>query len=161
MTHHPLVNTLRDLLEERGVWYERFEHEPVRTSEEAARVRPGYAINQGAKALIARARQGGLQQFVMFVVPGDRRFNTKTIKRTIGLSDIRFATEAEVAQITRGVRPGGVPPFGNLFGLKVYVDPSLCEHEKIVFNAGDRSVSLAMRSADYCALVDPTIVDIT
>ncbi len=31
---------------------------------------------------------------------------------------------------------GAMPPFGNLYGLKVYVDHSLTEDEEIVFDAG-------------------------
>lgn len=63
--------------------------------------------------------------------------------------------------LTDGVEVGGVPPFGNLFGLKVIADRRLFENEKIVFNAGDRRFSIAMRSSDYKRLVDPDIADIT
>jgi prolyl-tRNA editing enzyme YbaK/EbsC (Cys-tRNA(Pro) deacylase) len=62
-----------------------------------------------------------------------------------------------VKEITNGVLPGGVPPLGNLFGLEVYADNGLLGNEKIVFNAGDRSYSVAMRSKDYIDLVKPVI----
>ena len=58
-------------------------------------------------------------------------------------------SEAEVSAVTGGVQPGGAPPFGNLFELPVYAAPELFDVEDIVFNAGDRRFSLAMRSADY------------
>ena len=38
--------------------------------------------------------------------------------------NIRFATPQEVFETT-GCLPGAVPPFGKIFGLKVYVDRSL------------------------------------
>ena len=63
--------------------------------------------------------------------------------------------------MTKGVLPGGVPPFGNLFDLEVIVDPKLLENEKIIFNAGDRCFSIAMKSKDYTTLISPTIVNIT
>ena len=66
-----------------------------------------------------------------------------------------------MAQLTNGVQPGGVPPFGNLFGLEVVVDPQLLQNEKIVFNAGDRSFSVGMKSADYQRIVAPRIATIT
>ena len=65
-----------------------------------------------------------------------------------------------VSLAERGVEPGGVPPFGNLFALRVIADPTLFENEKIIFNAGDRGFSVAMRSEDYRRLVNPEVVEI-
>lgn len=160
MEYHKTVNKIIDLLKSRGLWFETFEHEEVRTSEEAAKTRTGYFLEQGAKAIIVRVKTSGGKYFAMLVLPGDRRFDTDKVERLFKAKDIRFATEEEVGEITDGVQPGGVPPFGNLFNLKVVVDPSLFENEKIVFNAGDRKYSIAMRSEDYKILVKPEINDI-
>jgi len=142
------------------MWYEKLEHKQVRTSLEAAEVRKNYTLAQGAKALIVRLKRDEKRSFVMIVVPGDARFDTKLTKKTLEAKDIRFASPEEVGKITGGVLPGGVPPFGNLFDLEVYVDESIFESEKIIFNAGDKRVSIGMFSEDYKTLVKPTIVSI-
>lgn len=172
MTYHPLTEKIKTLLTEKGFEFEIFEHEPVRTSEEASRVRTGYTMDQGAKALITRVKMrllgapaeeagsGTKKSFVMFVVQGSKKFDVAKIKNQFGLYDIRFATEEEVLKITDGVLPGGVPPFGNLFGLTVYVDNGLLKNEKIVFNAGDRSFSIGMKTVDYVSIVNPILGDI-
>lgn len=161
MNYHPVTNQIIDLLENHQVWFETFEHEPVRTSEEAAKIRDGYTQHQGAKALIVRVKISNVEKkFVMLVTPGDQRFNNRTVKQLFGAKDITFATEAEVLELTGGVKPGGVPPFGNLFKLEVFVDPSLLQNEKIVFNAGDRSFSIGMKSADFITIVAPQVVSI-
>lgn len=157
MRYHPTVEEIKGLLVVHGCWFEIFEHEPVRTSEEAAKIRTGYSLSQGAKALIVRVKVSGGKKFVMLVVPGDRRFDRDKVRAVLGAKEIRFATEAEVADITGGIQVGGVPPFGNLFGLEVVVDPGLLENEKIIFNAGDKRVSLAIKSADYLKLVSPRV----
>ncbi len=141
--------------------YETFEHEPVRTSEEAAKIRIGYSLKQGAKTVILRVKGGGKKYFAMIVLPGDKRFNNQKVKKFFDAKDIRFATEKEVIGVTNGVLPGGVPPFGQLFGLKVVVDPGLLRNERIIFNAGDKRFSIAMKSKDYLSLVKPEVVDIT
>lgn len=162
MSYHPVTEKITGILTERNCWFETFEHEPVRTSEEASKVRTGYTADQGAKAIIARVKKAGEGKiFVMFVLQGSKKFDTAKIKEQFGLSDIRFALEEEVFKITDGVLPGGVPPFGNIFGLKVYVDRGLLQNEKIVFNAGDRSFSVGMKSADYVNIVNPLIGVIT
>jgi Ala-tRNA(Pro) deacylase len=153
--YHPLRQTIVDLLTAHSVWFETFEHAPVRTSKEAAVVRPEYTLSQGAKALVVRVKQGGSKSFIQVVVPGDTTFDVKKLKQLFGFSDVRFATIDEVSAITHGVQPGGVPPFGNLFNLPVYVDDSLFLNEKIIFNAGDRAFSIGMCTKDYATIVKP------
>ena len=146
---HPVADKIETILREGGFWYERFLHEPVRTSEEAARVRPEYVQHQGTKALIVSVKEIGADPLC------NKRF-IMLVKSEIGYTDVRFAREDEVAQIT-----GGVPPFGNLFGLPVYADTAVFNNEKIIFNAGDRRVSIGMKSTDYRALVAPKVAQIS
>lgn len=158
--YHPDVQRIVASIHEAGCRYETFEHEPVRTSEQAARTRPGYTLPQGAKAIVCSVKGKSGNRFVMLVVPADTRFDSKRARAALDVSNIRFATEGEIASLTDGVLPGAVPPFGNLFGLEVMADPSLFANERIVFNAGDRRFSVAMRSADFRALVQPSVEDI-
>ena len=161
MEYHKITKQITDILKENNLWFETFEHESVRTSEEAAKIRPGYDLNQGAKAMIVRVKiSESNKKFVMLVLPGDLRFDNSKVKNIFGAKDIRFATESEISEITKGVQVGGVPPFGNLFGLEVIADPKLFENEKIIFNAGDRRFSIAMFSKDYEAVVKPQITSI-
>lgn len=161
MEYHKVVAKIVDLLKNGGYWFETFEHEPVRTSVEAGKVRTGYSQAQGAKAMIVRVKKSASDKsFAMLVLPGDKRFDFAKVKQLFEARDVRFATEEEVIKITDGVLPGGVPPFGNLFGLPVVVDPLLFENEKIVFNAGDKSFSVAMKSSDYQKIVGPRISNI-
>lgn len=155
---HPVTSQITSLLQERGFWFEAFEHAAVRTSEEAAALRPEYTIDQGAKALIVRVKSATRgKYFVMLVLPGGARFDSGLVKSRLGFNDIRFATEEEVANITGGILPGGVPPLGTLFGLEVYVDGSLLKNERIIFNAGDRRFSVGMLARDYLTLVQPLV----
>ena len=160
---HPCVNKIKMLIEKKGAWYDYLEHKPVRTSEEAAGVRGNkYTQSQGAKALIVRIKEyGGNKYFCMIVVPGDIRFDDEKTKELFNAKDIRFATEEEVSKITNGVLVGGVPPFGNLFKIPVFVDKKVIENKIIVFNAGDKRVTIAIFTKDYIDLVNPQVVDIT
>ncbi len=158
--HHPVVDEIVSLLKKGNYWHETFEHEPVRTSEEAARTRPGYALHQGAKALIVKVTLKDSSEFLMLVLPADQKFSNAKVKKLFTADEVRFATPEEISAITNGVQIGGVPPFGNLFKLRVIADPSLFLNEKIVFNAGDRSFSVAIYSRDYKKIVTPEVADI-
>lgn len=158
MEYHKTSKVIIDLLQNNNFWFETFEHEPVRTSEEAAKIRHGYSLHQGAKALVIRVKKTEKdKKFAMLVIPGDSRFDKEKVKRLFGAKDIRFATEEEVKKIMEEIEPGGVPPFGNLFGLEVFADKTLFDNPKIIFNAGDRRFSVAVKSKDYCELVKPRV----
>ena len=162
MEYHHVTTQITTLLESHHMWFETFEHEPVRTSEEAAATRPEYTLSQGAKALLVRVKKTKAEKFfALLVIAADKKGDFAKVKAHYGAKDVRFALPDELEEVTGGVEPGGVPPFGNLFGIPVLVDPSLLVHEKIVFNAGDRRFSVGMKLEDYMTLVEPTVVEIT
>ena len=161
MAEHDIFHQILKVVQDAGVWHESFEHETtVRTSEEAAALRPEYTLAEGAKALIVRVKIPHVgKKFVQAVVPGDKKFDSKKLKQAAGANDLRFATEAEVAELTGGIQPGGVPPFGNLFGIDVYADTGVFTNDRIIFNAG-RDASIAIKSQDYKQLVNPVVANI-
>ena len=54
-----------------------------------------------------------------------------------------------------------MPPCGNLYGMDVYVSPSLRTGRQILFNAGSHSELISMRYKDFEKLVQPTVVPLT
>jgi prolyl-tRNA editing enzyme YbaK/EbsC (Cys-tRNA(Pro) deacylase) len=158
MMYHPTVKQIISLLTEHECWFTTFEHEPTTTSEESANVRPEYTLHHGAKAMIVRVKISETnKKYVMLVFPGDHKFDRQKVQYFFEAKDVRLATPEEVGAQTGGIQIGGVPPFGQLFGMEVIVDPSLLENEQMIFNAGDRCFSIAMGTADYKNLVHPVI----
>lgn len=147
---------LLEIILDSATWYELFVHEAVTTSIEASKIRHGYNLSQGAKALILKAGN----EFFMVVVPGDKKIDNTKLKTRLTKKEVRFATPEEVIQITDGVLIGGVPPFGSFFNIKTYLDELVLNNEKIIFNCGDRSVSIALKSADYIKLENPKVVQV-
>jgi Ala-tRNA(Pro) deacylase len=140
---------VESLLNQAGVPFQVLHHEPVFTSEEAARVR-GVDLASGAKALVCKADD----EFLMIVLPADRRLDSKGVRRGLGARRLRFANREEVLELT-GLAPGSIPPFGSLFDLKTLCDERLGENERINFNAGDHRISVSMLYADYLRVEGP------
>lgn len=153
---HPVVTTIRSLLEGNDIPYQYMEHEPGTSSEDMAAIRKDFSLSEGAKALILAADSC----FIQVVIPGDRKFSNSKLKKITGVRNIRFAAARELAEITGGILPGAVPPFGTLFHIPVYADERLFVNERIVFNCGERTASIAMRSDDYRDIVRPKVVAI-
>lgn len=147
----PVFQRLKSFLDEHKVSYEYKEHEPVMTSEEAAKAR-GEDIKIGAKAMILKCDE----KFVMLVLSAAKKIDSKKVKRLLGVNSLRFATAEEVLKLT-GCLPGGVPPFANLFDLDFIVDKSVIENEHMAFNAGERTKSFKMLTHNYVQLLNPRI----
>jgi Ala-tRNA(Pro) deacylase len=142
---------VESLLKQHGVVFQITRHEPVYTSEEAARIR-GTSLASGAKALIVKGEEG----FVMFVVPADRKLDNHAVRRAKGWKKMRFASREEVLELS-GLTHGSIPPFGSLFSLLTHCDQRLGENEIINFNAGDHGISVSMPYADYVQVEKPEL----
>ena len=146
-----VFDRVESLLREQGIAVQVLRHEPVFTSEEAARVR-GTPLASGAKALICKVQD----TFVMFVLPADRKLDSHAVRQAKGWRKLRFATREEVLEKT-GLTPGSIPPFGSLFGLPTLCDRRLGENAVINFNAGDHGISVSMQYTDYLKAEKPEL----
>jgi Ala-tRNA(Pro) deacylase len=146
---------LQARLQEAGIVFTVLRHQAVFTSEEAAAVR-GAPLASGAKALVMKANE----DFVMLILPADRKLDSKKAKTGLGVKSVRFATREEVAQLT-GLQPGSIPPFGSLFNLSTCCDPALALNETINFNAGDHCISVQMSYKDFVAVEKPRMLNVT
>jgi prolyl-tRNA editing enzyme YbaK/EbsC (Cys-tRNA(Pro) deacylase) len=139
-----VLDSIRALLNAEGVAFVEKAHAPTFTSEESARAR-GEALKIGAKALVMKTDD----RYRLFVLPADRRVDSPSIKRQLGVKKMRFADAAELMELT-GLVPGSVPPFGiPILPLELIADPALGNNEKIAFNAGSLTTSIVMPFGDY------------
>lgn len=144
-------------LTEAGVSFRQLHHEPTPTSADAARVR-GEPIGSGAKALLLKADD----RFRLFVLPGDRRLDSASVKRQFGLGRLRFASREELLAQT-GLVPGAVPPFGHpVMPFEVTADLTIGQtYPTVAFNAGSVTDSIVMSAADWESLAKPVRLRIT
>ncbi len=149
-----ITQEIRKLLDAQNIQYTCWDHPPVHTSEEAAKIR-GTPLESGAKALVLRSEG----KFLMVVIAGDKKMDMKKVKKAIGSDRLTLATPEEVLQVTH-CAIGSVPPFGNIFSIPVYLDKSLLRNVIINFNAGKHGTSIAMSVSDYQKVVNPVVVDV-
>lgn len=145
-----VLEAIRALLADSGVEWQEIDHEPVRTSEEAAEVR-GCPLRMGAKSIVFKAGD----RFGLFVLSAAAELESKRIRKYLHVQRTRFATPAELLELT-GLEPGSVPPFGGpILSLPLYADPSLLVNDRIAFTAGRRDVSVVMDRRDYIRVAKP------
>lgn len=143
------------LLDSNNASYRVVEHEPVRTSEEAAQVR-GTALSQGAKAMVCRVKiTSNQRQYVQAIFPADQQADFTKIAQAVGGKKASLATPEEAYALTDCLM-GSVPPFSFNSEVMLIIDPTLAtRHEEISFNAGLRERSIILNTQDYLRIVAP------
>lgn len=96
-------------------------------------------------------------RFVMTVLPASWNVDLHRLRIVFATQQVRLATEEEIKGLFPDCELGAMPPFGNLYGLPVYVDQSLAEDKEIVFQAGTHSEAIRMRYWDIASLVFPVV----
>lgn len=151
----PMLKKLQEVLDQAKVSYEVYNHPTAFTAQEIAAAQhiPGKEM---AKVVMLKA-DGSL---VMAVIPASRKISLEKVRATLGAKEVNLATEEEFASKFPNCEIGAMPPFGNLFGLPVYIDPMLEEDESIYFNAGNHQQTVRVRYKDFKRLVEPRVVSL-
>ena len=147
-----IFEKIKEILDQANLEYFVKHHEPVYTSEQAAKIR-GDKLKQGAKAIIMKANEN----FLLIVISAERKINSKKLKKILKSKDLSFARSDKLRDLD--LESGNVPPFGSVLGLKTYVDKSLLENEEISFNAGSLTDSIKMKLKDYLKIEKPFVED--
>ena len=141
-------------LRENGVGFEVKTHEQAFTMQEVAAALhvPG---NQVAKVVIVCADK----EKVMLVLPAPYRMNVDLVRDMVGANKVRLAKEEEFADLFPDCATGAMPPFGNLYGVPVYVDRSMAEEPDMVFRIGTHRETMKITYADFIRLAQPVVGD--
>jgi len=149
----PILRKLKEALDQAKISYEVYNHALAYTAQEIA-AKQHVSGKEIAKVVMLDV-DGAL---VMGVIPASRKINLGLVKASLGAKTARLATEDEFMARFPDCEIGAMPPFGNLFGLKVYVDPALEQDENIYFNAGNHVQTVRLKYADFARLVEPQVV---
>jgi Ala-tRNA(Pro) deacylase len=110
----------------------------------------GTNLEEGAKALIVNVDS----QKMMFVVSAVSKLDLGSLKKTFSAKDLSLISLEELEKLT-GLKPGAIPPFGSLFGIKTYLDEKLANMEMLSFNAGANDKSIRMKVKDFILAEKP------
>jgi Ala-tRNA(Pro) deacylase len=72
----------------------------------------------------------------MAVVPASTHVDLALLKAAAKGTRIALASETNFRDRFPGCATGAMPPFGQLYGMPVFVDKSLSKDKEIAFNAG-------------------------
>jgi Ala-tRNA(Pro) deacylase len=142
---------LKAHLDQAHAAYFPIRHIPARSSQYAASLIhiPG---KQVAKTVALRSGK----QILLAVLPASYHVNLERLAAVVG-KPVKLIDEQECYQLFPDCQPGAIPPFGELYGLPVYLDETLAKAPEIVFSAGTLSDGIRMGNTDFVRVVKPRI----
>lgn len=146
------VRKLKEYLDQNGVRWLSIVHSPAYTAQEVAA-----SAHVKGKDLAKTVMVKVDGKPVMIVLPASQRVDFQVLREVTGGQNVVLASEAEFRELFPDCEAGAMPPFGNLYGMDVYVSPKLAEDEEIAFNAGSHTELMRLRYADFERLVKPKV----
>ena len=129
------MNRIKEFFSKHDLHPTYLEHEPVLTSEQAAKAR-GFELRQGIKALLFTNGT----DWAIVDVPADQKVSERKVAIQLNWSreSMRMATPEEVLQKT-GCEIGAVPPFGHKEQIQILADNTIYNNNESGFNIGLRT----------------------
>jgi len=147
---------LKEFLDEEHIKYVTILHSPAFTAQEVA-ASAHITGKELAKTVIIKLDG----RMAMAVLPANRKIVLQDLRDVTGSDKVKFASEEEFQERFPGCETGAMPPFGNLFGMEVYLAESLTENREIAFNAGSHTEVIRMSFHDYERLAQPQVLSFT
>lgn len=97
-----------DLLEQLGIPFERMDHEPLYTIEACEEVDGAFGTGMCKNLFLCNSQK---TQFYLLLMPGNKRFDTKTFCKQIGSARLSFA-DAKYLEEYLDITPGAVSVMG-------------------------------------------------
>jgi Ala-tRNA(Pro) deacylase len=97
-------------------------------------------------------------EMAMAVLPASETVNVDALKTVLMAKKVDLASERQFRDRFADCELGAMPPFGNLYDLKVYVDETLTHDKEIAFNAGTHLELIKLAYDDFANLVQPTLL---
>lgn len=141
---------IRDYLDSNEINYEWLPHSQAFTAQEVA-----HSLHVSGKRLAKTVVLDADGRLLVAVLPASHRLSLTKLKEVIEAKRLEMLPESELARLFPDCELGAIPPFGNLYGMEVWVDRALSESEEIVFAAGTHADAMRMKYADFSALVMP------
>ncbi len=150
------LDTLKRFLDDSAVRYATEKHSAAYTAQEMAAL-AHVRGQEWAKTVMVKLDG----RIAMAVVPASRRIVFDLLRDVAGATTAELAAEQEFRDLCPGCEVGAMPPFGNLFGMAVFVDVALAKDDEIAFAAGSHSEMMRLPFADFTRLVKPTVAPLS
>jgi Ala-tRNA(Pro) deacylase len=92
-------------------------------------------------------------------LPAPFAVDLNRLQQTAHARAVRLAKESEFARLYEGCELGAMPPLGDLYGQRVFVEKQLSLDPEIAFSAGSHRDAIQMSYREFERLVQPTVAE--
>jgi len=147
------IQKLKEFLDSHNVKYVTISHSSAFTAHETA-ASANVPVKELAKTVMVKIDG----KIAMAVLPASCKVDFDILKKATRAATIEIADEKEFKDLFPDCEIGAMPPFGNLYGMEVFVAESLTEDREIAFNAGSHRELVKLTYKDFEKLVKPKVI---
>ncbi|OHC05849.1 MAG: deacylase [Planctomycetes bacterium RIFOXYB12_FULL_42_10] len=147
------VKRLKEFLDSHSIKYVTISHSRAFTAQETA-ASAHVPVKELAKTVLVKIDG----KMAMAVLPASCKVDVDLLKKATRASTIEIASEKDFKDLFPDCEIGAMPPFGNLYGMEVFVTKSLTEDREIAFNAGSHRELVKLAYKDFEQLVKPKVI---
>jgi len=136
-----------EYLDDLGVDYQLIPHFTSFTAQETAQ-KTHIKGNRLSKVVIV----GDDTRLSMIVIPANCIIQQKQLGRVLRSHDLHLVPEQQFQNQFPRCETGAMPPFGNLYGMSVFVAMELLQANSITFNGGTHNILINMDVDDFLSL---------
>jgi prolyl-tRNA editing enzyme YbaK/EbsC (Cys-tRNA(Pro) deacylase) len=153
----PAAEKVQKIIDEMGLDSQIVEFsESTRTSAEAAAA-IGTTLGQICKSILFAAGEGEAASPVMIIASGANRIDTGKVQAHVG-STLHKANAAFVRDKT-GFAIGGVPPFGHIQPLTLFIDQDLLQYEVVYAAGGTPNAIFPIKPTELVRITGGEVID--
>jgi Ala-tRNA(Pro) deacylase len=147
------LSRLKEFLDSHQVKYVTISHSLAYTAQGIAALThiPGKDL---AKTVVVKTDN----TMAMAVLPASCHLDVELLRKAAAAKTVEIASEMEFQDKFPDCETGAMPPFGNLYDMRVFADEMLARDAEIAFNAGSHRELVRLAWDDYARLVQPKIV---
>lgn len=150
-----IPSEIATVLKKSGVSFEAYEHAPITTCAEGLLIaeKIGSAC---CKSLLMKNKK----QFFLFVIPGEKKFESKKVSSFLGTGHLSFASESDLKELMNTF-PGAVSILGLVYDkdhkVSVFFDESILSLSRIDCHPCRNDISLVLPVKDVLEKLLPEL----
>lgn len=152
----PMTQALR-VLRAAGVAFETHEYAYVdKGGTAASSAALGVDEHKVIKTLVL---EDDTKEPLVVLMHGDRQVSTRNLARQIGARSVQ-PCKPETADKHSGYQVGGTSPFGTRRAMRIYMERTILELDRIWINGGRRGLLVSLDPKEAARVLAPVLVDV-
>ncbi|WP_168204194.1 aminoacyl-tRNA deacylase [Aliikangiella coralliicola] len=144
-----------EYLDSQSINYELVPHATSFTAQETAQ-KTHIKGNTLSKVVVV----GDQNKLALVVIPANCILLQRSLARVLRSPGLNIVPEYQFRDRFPECEIGAMPPFGNLYGMDVFIAKELVQRDTVTFNGGTHNVLIKMETTDFIKVTNARVITV-